>query len=77
MVSEQLRPNRNAHSIRLAFTVIRCQVSVLGKLIHGANRNLPTSRSAAEGVCEACSVHGDDKITVIPNGINPVFWSQE
>ena len=49
---------------------------VLGRLIRHADCVCPTSTSAAESIQEAFGT-SSDRIEVIPNGINPLFWSRE
>ena len=49
---------------------------VLGRLVHAADKVCPTSASAAEGVRHAYGT-SEDKIEVIPNGINERFWQIE
>jgi glycosyltransferase involved in cell wall biosynthesis len=56
--------------------VFDAKYPVLGQLIHAADKVCPTSASAGEGVQHAYGIT-EDKIEVIPNGINERFWQLE
>ena len=72
---KRLRPNRNLLD-QARLWLFDAKYPVLGRLIRAADRICPTSRSAAEGIEEAYGV-SSNRIEVIPNGINPVFWSKD
>jgi glycosyltransferase involved in cell wall biosynthesis len=56
--------------------VFDAKYPVLGQLVHAADKVCPTSASAGEGVRHAYGI-SEDKIEVIPNGINQRFWQLE
>lgn len=71
---KRLRPHSNLLD-QARLWLFDAKYPVLGRLVRDADMVCPTSQAAAEGVMEAFGVN-EERIKVVPNGINPLFWQE-